>query len=151
MYGTKDGSFRGRYCPPPAKIQRLTLVTCLIDLIIIKRAMPKKTIQRITQELKFTAGSLLEFIVLKMLSSKTYSVDELFAELKSSGFQTPKGSIYPLMSRLRTSGLVRSGAEESDTGSFLRTYDLTEKGRQHLASLRSDWKRLNALIAGLGC
>ena len=106
--------------------------------------------QKFTNELKFTAGSLLELIVLKMLSRRSYSVDEIYNSLKEIGFKTPKGSIYPLINRLRKNALIACGREESETGRKMMTYELTEKGRLHLKELRSDWNRLNSLIARLG-
>jgi hypothetical protein len=45
--------------------------------------------QKIANHLKFTTGSLLEFIVLKMLSGRTYSVFEMRDELKLRGLKTP--------------------------------------------------------------
>ncbi len=106
--------------------------------------------QKITNELKINTGSMLEFIVLKMLSGKTYSIGEISKELKSIGFKTPMGSLYPLLSRLRQKDQIMSGYEDGDTTLVLKTYDLTEKGRRRLADLRGDWKRLNSLIASLG-
>jgi len=107
-------------------------------------------LQKIISELRFTAGSLLELIVLKMISGHAHSVEEIFNELREIGFVTPKGSIYPLISRLRSKGYILSGREESESGGAIKTYDLTEIGRARLAELRKDWKRLNDVIAGLG-
>jgi PadR family transcriptional regulator PadR len=106
--------------------------------------------QKITTELKINTGSMLEFIVLKMLSGETHSIGEIYEELKSIGFKTPMGSLYPLLSKFRRKNYVVTGYEEGDTKPVIRTYDLTEKGRQRLGDLRSDWKRLNSLVASLG-
>lgn len=106
--------------------------------------------QKITNELKVNTGSMLEFIVLKMLSGRTYSILEIYQELELIGFKTPMGSLYPLLSKFRRNGQVTSGYEEGETTIAIKTYDLTSKGRQRSADLRSDWKRLNSLIASLG-
>ena len=81
--------------------------------------------QKITNDLKFTAGGLLEFMVLKMLSGWTYSVNEIYDGLRSFGFNTPRGSLYPLLSRLQRDGLITSGLEEVDSDGVQKTYDLT--------------------------
>jgi len=107
--------------------------------------------QKIINDLKITTGSFLEFMVLKMLSGKmSYSIQEIFDILKHAGFNTPKGSIYPLMTKFRRNNYVKSSYEEGESGFGIRTYYLTEKGRQKLATLKGDWNRLNQLIASLG-
>ena len=107
--------------------------------------------QKIINELKITTGSILEFIVLKMLSgARTYSTEEMSAELKLIGFKTPMGSIYPLLTKFRRNKYVITGYEEGDRGAGIKTYKITEKGRQRLSDLRHDWKRLNQMIASIG-
>jgi DNA-binding PadR family transcriptional regulator len=105
--------------------------------------------QKIITDLKITSGGILEFIVLKMLSSRSLSLREIRKELKRIGFQTPAGSLYPLLSSFRIKSFIISGYEESDDGGAIKTYCLHEKGLQRLTDLKKDWKRLNALIAEL--
>lgn len=102
--------------------------------------------QKIINELKITYGGLLELIILKMLLKRSYSLGEMYDELKAAGFKTPMGSIYPLFSKFRKKSLVTSGYEESETGGAMKTYELTSKGRDRLRDLKNDWKRLNHVI-----
>ncbi len=95
-------------------------------------------------------GGFLEFIVLKMISDQEYSLKEISHALNGFGFKTPMGSLYPLLSKFRRNALVQRSYKEMDIGPAQRSYCLTEKGHQRLIELRSDWKRLNALIASLG-
>lgn len=106
--------------------------------------------QKIINDLKITNSSFLEFIVLKMLSERTYSALEIFDALKEVGFKTPMGSLYPLLTKFRRQNYVRTGYEDGDTAPVIKTYELTDKGRQRLSNLRSDWKRLNQVIASIG-
>lgn len=106
--------------------------------------------QKILYSLKLNTGSFLEFIVLKMISERAHSPHEIFIELKDIGFKTPMGSLYPLLRTFRQKALVIRGYEEMDDGGASKTYGLTDKGLQRLAELRSDWKRLNSLVASLG-
>jgi len=103
----------------------------------------------IITELKLTSGGFLEFFVLKLLSERSHSPQEIHDHLKDAGLRIPMGSIYPLLHRFRVRGYVERGYEESETGSALRTYDLSSKGERRFADLRDDWKRLNGLVAGL--
>jgi DNA-binding PadR family transcriptional regulator len=103
----------------------------------------------ITDHLNLSAGGFLEFIVLKMLSSRSYSASELSEGLKIMGIRPPMGSLYPLLRRFRQSAFVTNGYEESERGGGMKTYDLTEKGRSRLRELRSDWNKLNSLISSL--
>lgn len=109
-----------------------------------------KNLQKIIPNLKLTSGGMLEFFVLKMLTEKTYSVKETCDRLKMSGYIVPTGSIYPLLTRFRRRNYVNTGYEEGDSGSGIKTYDLTEKGRQRLRDLQRDWNQLNRLIASIG-
>ena len=106
--------------------------------------------QKITNNLKLNTGGFLEFFVLKMISARSHSVREICDELKTIGFKTPKGSIYPLLTTFRRNHLVICGYEESDYCVAEKTYCLSEKGQQHLTDLKRDWKRLNSVVTNLG-
>ena len=107
--------------------------------------------QKIITDLKITTGGIVEFMVLKMLSGKTnHSIKEMVQILNKSGFQTPVGSIYPLMTKFRRGNFVKSVYEEGNRGFGIRTYYLTENGKQRLVSLTGDWAKLNQLIASMG-
>lgn len=111
--------------------------------------MTRTKTQRVTQELKFNSSSLLEFMVLKMISNKALSLREIADHLRSVGWKTAMGSLYPLWTRFRRGSYITSGFEESETGTALKTFTVTENGKQRLKDLRSDWNRLTALIASL--
>lgn len=105
--------------------------------------------QKITSYLKLSTSSFLEFFVLKMISRRSRSIQEIYDELRSIGFRTPKGSLYPLLSSFRKRGLVESGFEEFDDGTVQKSYCLTDSGRQHLLELKRDWKHLNSTVISL--
>ena len=106
--------------------------------------------QKIIPNLKLTTGGFLEYFVLKILSKRTHSIQEIYDKLKTIGFKTPKGSLYPLFSVFRQQGFVTSGFEEFDSGPAVqKTYCLSEKGQKRLADLHHDWKRLNSIIIDL--
>jgi PadR family transcriptional regulator PadR len=49
------------------------------------------------------------------------------------------GTLYPLLRRLETDGLVRSHWENADAGPSRKYYKVTARGRAHLDSVESDW------------
>lgn len=60
-----------------------------------------------------------------------------------------EGTIYPLLSRLRKTGLVDSRLVESESGPARRYYLLTAQGRRQLAAMNAYWGGLVQGIASL--
>jgi PadR family transcriptional regulator PadR len=101
---------------------------------------------------KFAAirKGLLEFLILKIVSAdKVYAAD-IMRRLSETEFATQEGTLYPLLSKMRRDGLLDYEWQESDAGPPRKYYELTAKGKSHLAGLNDYWKQLNATIAQLG-
>ena len=101
---------------------------------------------------RFTAirKGLLEFLVLKIISTREMYVADLLQRLSSTEFATQEGTLYPLLSKLRREGLVDYTWQESDAGPPRKYYTLTAKGRTHLTELNDYWKSLNTTMTQLG-
>jgi len=85
---------------------------------------------------------LLESCVLALLSGEqSYGVD-LAARLKDAGLIASEGTLYPLLSRLRTARFVQTRWEESPKGPARRYYTLTDAGRRQLEIFQSLWPQL---------
>ena len=93
---------------------------------------------------------LLEFLVLKIISTREMYVADMLERLSTTEFTTQEGTLYPLLSKLRREGLVDYSWQESDAGPPRKYYTLTAKGRSHLAELNDYWKSINATIGQLG-
>lgn len=93
---------------------------------------------------------LLEFLVLKIISTREMYVADLLQRLSPTEFATQEGTLYPLLSKLRREGLVDYTWQESDAGPPRKYYTLTSKGRAQLAELNDYWKSINATITQLG-
>ena len=50
-----------------------------------------------------------------------------------------KGTIYPLMRRMQSDGLVKTYLEESSSGPSRKYYQLTKAGRAALAAQAAEW------------
>ena len=86
---------------------------------------------------------LLPYCVLAMLRDTERYGFELVQALGSvDGMVTGRGTIYPLLSRLRRQGLVGTTWRESASGPPRRYYQLTEEGRAALAGFARDWTQL---------
>ena len=58
-----------------------------------------------------------------------------------------EGSLYPALHRLQALGLVTSGWTISDTNRRVKTYELTEQGRQQLRAEQSRWTDFAAAVS----
>ena len=101
---------------------------------------------------KFSAirKGLLEFLILKIVSSDKVYVADMLDRLSDTEFATQEGTLYPLLSKMRREGLVDYEWQESDAGPPRKYYDLTTKGKAQLAELNDYWKAINATVNQLG-
>ena len=90
---------------------------------------------------------LLELAVLSALSrDEQYGLEVLRRLQDVPGLEVQEGTLYPLLSRLRLQGLVRTRLEESAEGPARKYYALTREGRRALEGMRA---YVEALVAGL--
>ena len=60
-----------------------------------------------------------------------------------------EGTIYPILSRLKRDGLVRTTLEESPSGPARKYYELTRRGEQLLTDMNRYWETLTREISAL--
>lgn len=83
---------------------------------------------------------VIEFCVLALLDRREHYGFELVQELsRVDGLLTSEGTIYPLLSRLRRSGLVSTDWRESTSGPPRKYYHLTNAGEHALREYRRQW------------
>jgi PadR family transcriptional regulator PadR len=93
---------------------------------------------------------LLEFLILKIVSTNTVYVADILRRLSETEFATQEGTLYPLLSKMRRENLVDYEWKESEAGPPRKYYTLTGKGRSQLAELNQYWKQINATVNQLG-
>jgi PadR family transcriptional regulator, regulatory protein PadR len=93
---------------------------------------------------------LLEFLILRIVSSDKVYVADMLKRLSTTEFATQEGTLYPLLSKMRREGLVDYEWQESDAGPPRKYYELTSKGRAQLADLDEYWKDINTTVNQLG-
>lgn len=92
---------------------------------------------------------LLEFCILLVISrGKVYSSD-ILEELRQADLIVVEGTIYPLLSRLKNSGLLSYDWEESPNGPPRKYYSLTMRGKDTLKHLSESWDALDRSVNSL--
>jgi PadR family transcriptional regulator, regulatory protein PadR len=85
---------------------------------------------------------VLEFCILSILSKGDAYATDILNKLKESQLIVVEGTLYPLLSRQKNSGLLSYRWEESTQGPPRKYYALTEKGGEVLKELESSWREL---------
>jgi PadR family transcriptional regulator PadR len=96
--------------------------------------------------LKFSQKIILEYIILTLISTRSYSASELLATCKRNNLNIRPGSLYPLLAELKRQQKAISGIEEMDTGPAQKCFSITDKGAERLRELRKNWRDINQLI-----
>lgn len=82
----------------------------------------------------------LEYCVLALLRhGESYGLDIAHALAADGVLISSEGTLYPLLSRLRRSGLVATSWRESDSGPPRRYYRLTNDGTAALNAFEQTW------------
>ncbi|MDO5571497.1 MAG: PadR family transcriptional regulator [Bacteroidales bacterium] len=89
---------------------------------------------------------ILEYCTLLILDRERAYVSDIIQSLKESKLIVVEGTLYPLLTRLKNSGLLTYEWVESTQGPPRKYYELTDKGRLFLAELESSWNELNYVI-----
>ncbi|GAB3624140.1 hypothetical protein GCM10027418_22240 [Mariniluteicoccus endophyticus] len=92
----------------------------------------------------------LEIAVLAILRGGPRYGGELVARLSGlPGLDAGTGTVYPLLTRLRTAGSVDTHWEESPSGPPRKYYSLTPAGHARLDALGAAWRELSASLTSL--
>lgn len=71
---------------------------------------------------------------------------EMIEALGKTGMLTTEGTLYPLLSRLRRDGLVKTEWRESSDGPPRRYYELTSEGRRALGAFNAEWMTFRTAV-----
>lgn len=91
----------------------------------------------------------LEYCILLVISQGKMYANNIINELRKADLIVVEGTIYPLLSRLKGSGLLDYSWEESKGGPPRKYYTLTDKGEETIKELTRTWKNLNKSISKL--
>ena len=92
-------------------------------------------------EVQLRKGCLELAILAVLWEGKLYGLEILRRLESDSDLIMSEGTVYPLLSRLKALGLVRSEWVESDAGHPRKYYTITAVGKQRAREMTGVWKR----------
>ncbi len=82
---------------------------------------------------------VLEYCVLHIISRGEVYASDMLDELTNAKMIVVEGTLYPLLTRLKNSGLLEYKWVESKSGPPRKYYKLTDKGMKFLEKLTETW------------
>lgn len=89
---------------------------------------------------------ILEYCILLIIAQQDAYVPDIISKLKASKMIVVEGTIYPLLTRLKNTGLLSYRWEESQQGPPRKYYSITEQGRDFLKELENSWNELTSAV-----
>ena len=90
---------------------------------------------------------ILEMCILSVIDkSKEAYVSDLIETMKNADMIVVEGTLYPLLTRLKNSGLLNYQWKESPTGPPRKYYVLTDSGKLFLSETLKAWRELQTMI-----
>lgn len=104
----------------------------------------EKLSNNLLQELK---RGTLTLSVLLMSGKPTYGYS-LVTELQNAGIDVEQNTLYPLLRRLESQGLLQSSWDTGESRPR-KYYSVTEDGRNTAALLGKEWRKINRVMTEL--
>ena len=89
---------------------------------------------------------ILEYCILLLLKKEQAYTSDIIQKLQEAKLIVVEGTLYPLLTRLKNSGLLSYQWVESTQGPPRKYYQLTEKGEEFLGELEISWEELTNTI-----
>jgi len=101
-------------------------------------------------EAQLRKGCLEMAILASLWQSRLYGLEILRALLEKSELEVAEGTLYPILSRLKSEGLLASEWVEAEAGHPRKYYWLTAPGRRRAREMAGAWnefsERLTVLV-----
>jgi len=85
---------------------------------------------------------ILEYCILEIISKKHSYATDIIDQMKVARIIVVEGTLYPLLTRLKNSGMLSYRWEESQFGPPRKYYELTSEGLSVLTELRNSWNEM---------
>lgn len=93
---------------------------------------------------------VLELAILAILADGPSYGGRIVERLAAQpGLVASRGTVYPLLARLKKAGALDTSWQESPVGPPRKYYELTADGRTSLRGLRAAWSELHQAVAAL--
>jgi PadR family transcriptional regulator PadR len=86
---------------------------------------------------------ILELSILSAIRGRqVYGYDIVKKLREVDGLVISEGTIYPILSRFKREGMVKTSLVESNEGPARKYYQLTSHGEQQLAEMQGCWEKI---------
>lgn len=85
---------------------------------------------------------VLELCILAIIKQKESYPSDIIEKLKAEKLIIVEGTLYPLLTRLKNTGILNYRWEESKSGPPRKYYSLTPLGNEFLKELDKTWQEL---------
>lgn len=119
------------------------IIFCHIFAVSFKLKTMAVNIENIKSQMR---KGFLEFCILNIINSKEFYVSDIIEELKKANLIVVEGTLYPLLMRLKNSGLLAYSWKESTQGPPRKYYTITEEGKSVLAELNTSWEEIKSSV-----
>ncbi|MCU0395879.1 MAG: PadR family transcriptional regulator, partial [Chitinophagaceae bacterium] len=92
---------------------------------------------------------VLEFCVLSVIRKGEAYPSDIIEQMKAANFQLLEGTLYPLLTRLKNSGMVNYRWVESSSGPPRKYFSLTDKGQLFYQELENTWNEMVSAVNGV--
>ena len=92
---------------------------------------------------------VLELCILSILAKERKYASEIISHLKDAKLIIVEGTLYPLLTRLRSAGFLAYEWEESKNGPPRKYYSITAQGKDFLSELSGSWNELRDAVEQL--
>lgn len=116
---------------------------------MVVRDMPAPPDSADKWEVQLRKGCLELAILAALWSERLYGLEIMRRLADESGLVVPEGTVYPLLSRLKSEGLLSSEWVEADAGHPRKYYRLTPAGRRRVVEMARFWKDFSASLDDL--
>lgn len=90
---------------------------------------------------------ILEFCILAVIARGEMYASDILEKLKEAKLIVVEGTLYPLLTRLKNSGLLSYEWKESTSGPPRKYYKLTPAGETFLSELQETWNELQYAVS----
>ena len=100
-------------------------------------------------EVQLRKGCLELAMLAALWDGKLYGLEILRRLESGSDLVISEGTVYPLLSRLKSLGFLKSEWVESDAGHPRKYYSLTPAGKQRAQEMAGIWRRFSSSMGRL--
>ena len=90
---------------------------------------------------------VLEMCILALLAKEEMYTSDIIEKLKNSHLVVVEGTLYPLLTRLKNSGLLQYYWQESTSGPPRKYFKITHEGITFLNELKDSWMQINEAVS----